>query len=315
MLRFLTRRFLQAILVLLGVTLVTFILTHLIPGGVARSALGVRATRAQIHQFNQRNGYLLPFWDQYVRLLNNYLHGNFGYSYKLNQSVSSLIAERLPKTLILAGMATILALVVAVPLGVYQATHRFKPSDYVLTGSSFILYAMPAFLLGQLLILYFADDLKIFPFEAPQAATVGGILSDPRGLVLPVVTLTAVNLAAYSRYMRSSMMEALSQDYIRTARAKGGSPRRVTYLHALRNALLPIITLVGLSVPAVVGGAILTESVFNYPGMGLLTYNAISQADVPLLIGITLVATLATVLGSLLADTLYAAVDPRIRLG
>jgi peptide/nickel transport system permease protein len=172
---------------------------------------------------------------------------------------------------------------------------------------------MPAFLLGQLLILYLADDLKWLPFEAPQAPTIAGILADPKALVLPVLTLAALQLAAFSRYMRSSMMDALSQDYVRTALSKGAGPRRVVYVHALRNAILPIITLVGLSVPSVVGGAILTESVFNYPGMGLLTYNAISQADVPLLIGITLVATLATVLGSLLADILYAAADPRIR--
>jgi peptide/nickel transport system permease protein len=137
-LRFLVRRILQAILVLLGVTLITFALTHLIPGGVARSALGVRATRQQIHAFNQQNGYLLPFWDQYVHLLDHYVHGQFGYSYKMNQSVSSLITERLPKTLILAGIATAVALVVAIPLGIYQVTHRFKMTDYFLTGTSFV---------------------------------------------------------------------------------------------------------------------------------------------------------------------------------
>ena len=172
---------------------------------------------------------------------------------------------------------------------------------------------MPSFLLGTLLILYFAIDIHIFSVEAPQGQSIGSILADPRGLVLPEFTLAAITIASFSRYMRSSMMEAMTEDYVRTARAKGAGPRRVLLRHALRNAIIPIVTLLGLSIPAIVSGAVITETVFNFPGMGLLTYQAATTTDVPLLLGTALVATLATVVGSLLADILYAIVDPRIR--
>jgi len=214
---------------------------------------------------------------------------------------------------VLVGLSEIFALIVAVPLGILQVIRRNKPIDYVLTGGSFIGYSMPAFLLGQLLILWLAIDLHIFESSAPNSDSVWGILSDPRGWILPVFSLSAITIAGFSRYMRSSMMETLTEDYIRTARAKGAGPSRVLFRHALRNALIPIITLLGLSLPAIVGGAIITETVFNYPGMGLLTTNAATQNDVQLLVGTTLVAAVATVLGNLIADLLYAVADPRVR--
>jgi len=308
------RRLLQAAVVLVGVTLVMFLLAHIIPGGAARAALGARATPGQVASFNALNGYDLPIWDQLYRYLENLvLHFNLGYSYRSNETVKDLIFSRLPKTLVLLGISTVFAVLVAVPLGVLQVVRRNRLLDYVLTGVSFIFYAMPAFLLGTLLILYFAIDFKWFPIQAPSASTVGGILAEPRGLVLPVLTLSAITIASFSRYMRSSMMEAMAEDYIRTARAKGAGPRRVLFRHALRNALIPLITLLGLSLPTIVGGALITETVFNYPGMGLLTTNAALGDDVPLLLGTTLVAAIATVIGSLIADVLYAIVDPRVR--
>jgi peptide/nickel transport system permease protein len=221
----------------------------------------------------------------------------------------------LPKTLVLVGISTVVAVLAAVPLGVLQVVRRNKPIDYALTGTAFIFYAMPAFLLGELLILYFAIDFHWFSSEAPQSSSVVGILSDPRDLVLPVLSLAAITIAAFSRYMRSSMMEAMTEDYVRTAKAKGASQNRVLYRHALRNALIPLITLLGLSIPGIVGGALITETVFNFPGMGLLTTQAAINNDVPLLLGTTFVAALATVAGSLLADILYAIVDPRVRYG
>jgi peptide/nickel transport system permease protein len=311
---YLARRVVQAIVVVFGVTLLVFLLSHIIPGGAARAALGPRASQAQIDQFNKLNGYDLPIWHQfwdYCRGL--VLHFNLGYSYKKNQLVSALVEENLPKTLVLVGISTLLAVVVAVPLGVLQVVRRNKPIDYFLTGTAFIFYAMPAFLLGQLLILYFAIDLPWFSTEAPQASSAWGILSQPRDLVLPVLSLSAITIASFSRYMRSSMMEAMTEDYVRTAKAKGASQRRVLYRHALRNALIPLITLLGLSLPAIVGGALITETVFNFPGMGLLTTQAAVNNDVPLLLGTTFVAALATVAGSLLADVLYVVVDPRVR--
>ena len=304
----------QAIVVVLLVLLGVFLLAHVIPGGAARAALGPRATKQQIRQFNVANNYYKEIFVQFWLYLKGLVwHHNLGYSYKLNQGVTTVIFQRLPKTLLLVGISTILALIVAVPLGILQVIRRNKPVDYALTGASFIFYAMPPFLLGTLLILYFAIDIHLFSVEAPQGQTVGAILGDPRGLVLPEITLAAITIASFSRYMRSSMMETMTEDYVRTARAKGAGPRRVLIVHALRNAIIPIVTLLGLSIPAIVSGAVITETVFNFPGMGLLTYQAATTTDVPLLLGTALVATLATVVGSLLADILYAIVDPRIR--
>jgi peptide/nickel transport system permease protein len=311
---YLIRRIGQALIVVFGVTLLIFLLEHLVPGGEARAALGQRATTTQIARFNHDNGYDLPLWHQfYIYCRDLVLHLNLGYSYRQNQSVEALIGEKLPKTLVLVGFSTILSAILAIPLGVLQVVRRNKPVDYVVTGASFIGYAMPAFLLGQLLILYFAIDLKWFGVEAPQSSTVRGIVSDPRDLVLPVITLSAITIASFSRYMRSSLMDAMTQDYVRTARAKGAGSLRVLYRHALRNALIPLITLLGLSLPTIVGGALITETVFNFPGMGLLTTSAAFNNDVPLLLGTTFVAALATVVGSLVADILYAVVDPRVR--
>ena len=316
MIGFILRRILQALVVVILVMLLVFLMAHVIPGGAARAALGPRATKAQIAQFNRVNNYDRPLLTQFWLYIKNLvLHQQLGYSYHFNQGVSAVIAERLPKTLVLVGISTLLALIVAVPLGILQVVRRNKPVDYVLTAGSFIFYAMPSFLLGTLLILYLAVDVHVFSVEAPQGATVGAILADPRGLVLPEITLAAITIASFSRYMRSSMMEAMTEDYIRTARAKGASTRRVLYFHALRNAIIPIVTLLGLSIPAIVSGAVITETVFNYPGMGLLTYPAATNTDIPLLLGTAFVATIATVVGSLIADVLYAVVDPRVRYG
>ena len=299
---------------LVGVTLVTFVLSHVIPGGAARGALGARATPGQIASFNQINGCDLPLWDQLYRYLEGLvLHFDLGYSYKSNEPVKDLIFSRLPKTLVLLGLSTTLALIVAIPLGILQVVRRNTIVDYLLTAMSFLLYAMPDFLIGLLLILYLAVDVHLFSIAAPNASTVAGILADPRALVLPVLTLASTTVAAFSRYMRSSMMDVLTQDYIRTARAKGASKGRVLYRHALRNGLISIVTLLGLSIPAIVSGAVVDETVFNYPGMGLLTYNAALNNDVPLLLGTTFVAAISVIVGSLVADVLYAVVDPRIR--
>ncbi|MHB1597462.1 MAG: ABC transporter permease [Acidimicrobiales bacterium] len=314
MIYYLIRRLLQSIVVLAGVTLVTFVLSHVIPGGAARGALGARATPGQIASFNQINGYDLPLWDQLYRYLEGLvLHFNLGYSYKSNEPVKDLIFSRLPKTLVLLGLSTTLALIVAIPLGILQVVRRNTIVDYLLTAMSFLLYAMPDFLIGLLLILYLAVDVHLFSIAAPDASTVAGILADPRALVLPVLTLASTTVAAFSRYMRSSMMDVLTQDYIRTAQAKGASKSRVLYRHALRNGLISIVTLLGLSIPAIVSGAVVDETVFNYPGMGLLTYNAALNNDVPLLLGTTFVAAISVIVGSLVADVLYAVVDPRIR--
>ncbi|MDA8072305.1 MAG: ABC transporter permease [Actinomycetota bacterium] len=313
MIGFVARRVMQSVLVVLGVIFAMFVLIHVIPGGEARAVLGPRAQPFAIAQFNRQNGLDLPIWEQFLRYVWELVRFQLGRSPKYNEPVITLIANRLPKTLILVGLATVLALVVAIPLGIFQVVRRYKPDDYVITGLSFIFYAMPSFLLGTLLILYFAVDLHIFSVEAPQGQSVLSILGDPQALVLPVITLAAITVAAFSRYMRSSMMETMTEDFIRTARAKGAEPRRVLYVHALRNAIIPIVTLLGLSIPAIVSGAVITEDVFNYPGMGKLAIDAAFSVDIPTLLGVTFVITVATIAGNLLADILYAVVDPRIR--
>jgi peptide/nickel transport system permease protein len=313
---FLLRRTVQAIIVILGVIMIVFLLSKLIPGGEARSILGPRSTPFSIAHFNRVNGLDLPLWDQFWRYLEGIVvHANLGYSFRQNQGVRELIEARLPKTLALVGVSTILALVVAIPLGILQVVRRNTPVDYSATGLSFFFYAMPSFLLGTLLILWFALDLKWFPVSPPINSGGFTIFADPHAFILPVLTLSAITIASFSRYMRSSMMDAMAEDYVRTAKAKGASSRRVLYGHALRNALIPILTLIGLSLPAIVSGALITEDVFNYPGMGLLTVNAADNGDVATILGTPRVVTIATVLGSLLADVLYAVADPRIRLG
>jgi len=316
MIGYLIRRVIQAVIVVLGVCLIVFILNHLIPGGAfaqGRAILGPRASIAAINLWIQQNGLNKPLWTQFAILIGHVFTLNLGYSYKLNEPVATIIAQKLPKTVLLLGLAVLVTVIVAIPLGIFQVLRRNKPSDYVLTTLSFIFYATPTFFLGIVLIQLFSIYWHIFPPEGPQAASIGGILADWQALVMPVLTLAAVFIAGFSRYMRSSMMEALTQDYVRTARAKGLSTRRVNYVHALRNALIPIVTLLGLTLPAIVSGALITEDVYNYPGMGLAFYNAATNNDFPLLIGTVLVAAVATVVGSLLADILYAVLDPRIR--
>jgi peptide/nickel transport system permease protein len=309
---YIIRRILQAVVVVLGVSIVVFVIIHLLPGG-PRAMLGPKTTPEQLHAFIVANGYNQPVFVQYWRYIETLLQGNLGYSYHFNQTVDSLLAEDLPKTAVLVGLAIGLAIVVSVPLGILQAVRRNRPVDYVLTGASFVGYSMPTFWLGILLIMAFSISLHWLPPEAPQGATVGEVLQQPAGLILPVVTLAVVNLAAYSRFMRSSTVENLVQDYTRTARAKGASGSRVLVRHVLRNSILPMVTLLGLSLPAVVSGAIITESIFNYPGMGLLFWDAATSHDYPVLMGTTLVVGIATVTGSLLADILYAVADPRVR--
>ncbi|MGI5466547.1 ABC transporter permease [Streptomyces sp. CA-132043] len=310
---FLFRRLAQAAVVLLLVSVIVFVLLHMLPGGPARAILGVQATPQAVAHFNHQQGYDRSLPEQYALHLGRLFSGDLGESYKLNQSVSSLLAERLPRTALLAGLAIVLAAVLAVPLGILQAVRRGKAADYVLTGAAFLAYATPVFFLGLVLVLLFSQQIPVFPAQAPQADTVGGILAEPRALVLPVVTTALGIVAAFSRYMRSAVLDNLSEEYVRTARAKGQSGARIMARHVLRNALIPLATLLGLYLPTLFSGTLVVESMFNYPGMGLLFWNAAQGSDFPILLGVTLVVGVATVLGSLLTDIAYAVLDPRIR--
>ncbi|MGY4983688.1 ABC transporter permease [Streptomyces sp. 900105755] len=310
---YLIRRAGQAIAVVFGVMLLTFIMIHLVPGSAARATLGTRATAERVAVFNAANGLDRPLAAQFVTFVKQAVVGDFGTSYSLHQPVSALIAQRLPRDAVLLGLSTLLTLAVALPLGIFQAVRRDRLTDHVLTVVSFVLYSMPDFFFALLLVAVFSVQWHLLPPQAPQAESVGGILADPQALVLPVVTLSLVSVAGFSRYMRSSAITTLAQDYVRVSRAKGLPERQVLLRHVLRNSLLPVITVLGLAAPNIVAGAVIAESVFNYPGMGLLFYQAATSKDYPILLGSTLVVGVATVVGSLLADIAYGLLDPRIR--
>lgn len=307
------RRVLQSIVVLLLVTVIMFVMFHILPGNPAKAELGPKAQPQSIAAFDKLLGLNRPLWYQFWVYIDRLAHGNLGFSYIQNASVALLFTQRFPKSVLLVGLATLVAIVVAIPLGIVQGYRRNTVDDYALTGASFVLYSFPTFWLGIILVEIFAITLHILPPFAPQGTNVGQILSDWQGLVLPVTTLALVSIASYSRYMRSSMIDSLAQDYIRTAKAKGVSQRVILLRHALRNSLIPMATLIGLSIPGLLSGAIITEQVFNYPGVGLLFIQSADSEDFPVLLGLTLVAAVGVILGNLVADIGYAVLDPRIR--
>ncbi|MGH3159614.1 MAG: ABC transporter permease [Streptosporangiaceae bacterium] len=314
MISYIIRRLGQAVIVILGVTFLVFFLRHLLPGSIARAILGVHASPQAITQFDKANGLNKPLPLQYVTYLGQLIHGNLGYSFKQNMSVDSIIKNDLPNDMLLVGVSLVLALIIAVPLGLLQAVRRNTITDYAATGISFILYAMPSYLLGLLLVAFFAVNLKLLPATAPfNSSSIGGVLGDPSGLVLPIATLTLVTCALFSRYMRSSAIEGLAQDYIRTARAKGVGTGGVLFKHLLRNSVIPVVTLVGVSIPGILTFGLIIEQLFNYPGVGLSYYNAALNGDYPVVYGVTVLVALVTVLGNLLADLAYAVLDPRVR--
>jgi peptide/nickel transport system permease protein len=307
------RRAAQALVVVIGVMILTFILIHMVPGSAARAVLGVKATSARIAIFNAAYGLNRPLYVQFGDYVDQVLHGNLGDSYMTQQPVLTEIIQRLPGDVLLLGVSTVLALLIAIPMGIYQAVRRNRLSDHLLDGVSFTLYSMPDFFFAIILIAIFSVQLRILPPEAPSAQSLTGMLADPRALVLPILTLTLVSVAGFSRYMRAAAIDVLAQDYLRTARATGASERLVLFRHVLRNSILPIVTLVGLSFPGVVSGAVIAEEVFNFQGMGLLFFQAATQHDFPVLLGCTLIIGVATVVGNLAADFAYGILDPRTR--
>jgi peptide/nickel transport system permease protein len=311
---YILRRFSQAIVILLGVTLLTFLLLHLIPGGPVRGILGPRATAGQIAAFEQQTGLNKPVIVQYFVYIGHLAQGNFGYSYKLNQTVGSLFAQKLPISLALVGPPTVLAIIIGAVLGIWQSLRRNKADDHLITGVGYVLYAMPDFWLAFILIDVFALRLFWLPPDAPSSNTWTAAFTDAKAMILPWATLTLVSIVVFSRYMRSSALDALAQDYIRTARAKGATRGRLVRKHVIRNSCIPLVTLIGLSIPGLLSGAILEEVVFNYPGIGLATYNAALVKDYPILLGTTVVFGALTILGNLVADIAYAYADPRVRL-
>jgi peptide/nickel transport system permease protein len=315
MIGYIIRRLLIAVIVIIGIAAITFAGLHYLQPSPAATVLGTKAQPIAIAVWNKQHGYDRSEAAQFVSYLGDLVRGNFGYSYKLSQSVAALFKENLGRSIYLSGASLVLALLIAIPLGIYQAVKRNTVADYTLSAVNLTLYSMPSFFLGIILIQFFALDWHIFPPEVSSSiTTTWGAFTHPAQLALPILTLTFITVASFSRYMRSSALDNLGQDYIRLARAKGLSERAVLFRHLLRNACLPMITLTGLSIPALVAGNLLIEVLFNYPGIGLLFYNALGNADYNILLGYTILVGVFTVVGNLIADIAITAADPRIRL-
>jgi peptide/nickel transport system permease protein len=311
---YLIRRTATAVLVLLGVSVFVFLMLHIIFPSPAIDVLGPHANKFSIAQWNRQHGFDDPWFVQYLRYMDQLLHGNLGYSYKLNQSVTALFQERWLRSAYLSGITLFLSVVIAIPLGIYQAIRRNTVGDGMLTTGAFVTYAMPDFFLYLIAIQLLAISFPVFSFEGPQTTSMVSIIFNWRAMTLPIVCLTLLELAGYSRYMRSSAIDTLAQDYIKVARAKGLPERLVLLRHLLRNAFLPMITLIGLSIPALLAGNLICEAVFNFPGLGLLFYNSLGTADYPVLLAYTLVGAVLTIAGNLVADIALTVADPRIRL-
>ena len=318
MFTYILRRIGQSIVVLLIVMLFTFLLPYLQnhgPLAPAYGVLGVHATPARVHQWGVEHGVFQPFFVRFYKYASQVLfHLNLGHSYRQNESVLGIIALYVPRTIWLALTSLLLTVVISIPLGIFQASRRNTTVDYAATGSAFVLYAMPSFLLCMLMLDAFSFHWPHFPSSPPSGVAPWAMFTDPIGFLLPVASLTLLSVAAISRFMRGTVLEVLVQDYIRTAKAKGCANKRVLFRHAFRNALGPIITILGLSIPGLFGGALIIESVFNYSGLGLQTVNAATNIDVPTVLGITLLVAIMTVAGNLIADVALGMVNPRIRI-
>lgn len=320
--KYILRRLAIAIPVVLGVTILTFLVMHATAGNyVPGLDYNPNLKPADVARIRANLGLDRPIWLQYLSWLGGMLHGDFGRSLIDGSPVMSHILERLPNTLELTVTAILLGVLISIPLGVTGALRRGGRADNFFTVVATAGFAIPQFWLGLILILFFSVQMHAWglpwmPSSGAYSAFNGG---DPLDrllhLVMPAVVLSFFYLSVWSRFVRSSMVEVLSQDYVRTARAKGMAERRVVYQHALRNAVIPLVTLVGLELPALVSGGLVVEVVFGWPGIGRLLYERALQFDYTTVMGITTFAALLVVVGNLLADVLYAVLDPRVRYG
>jgi len=314
---YIIRRLIQGIFILMIITTVSFGLTRMSSDPMAQYTLG-RVSAEDRARIRANLGLDQPLYVQYFKWLSLAARGDFGYSITNHQPVSELIKQRLPQTLVLMVTAEIVIIVLSALLGIYSAVKQYSLFDNVLTGLSFVGYSLPIFFIALMLMFIFAVQFK--EWGLPYLPTGADIwdFSDLRELflhlVLPVASLAIIQVAAYTRYLRSSMLEVLSQDYIRTARAKGLRQRAVVIRHALKNAALPLVTLIGLDIPFLLGGAIVTETVYSWPGMGRLFWQQSGRGDYPTVMAILLLVATAVVIFQILTDIAYTLIDPRIRL-
>ncbi len=317
---FIIRRVLQMIPLLIGVTFLTFAIVSFVPGSpITAMQLNPRARPEDLERIRQNLGLDRPWYERYVYWLGDVLRGDLGLSLTNFTPVSDRILGVLPNTLLLTGTALVLALLISVPLGVMSAVRHNSPFDHITTLFVTAFAAIPSFWLALLMIILFA--VKFDEWGLPSLPAQGmedlrgntGLLDRLQHLILPATALAIVQIAGWTRFIRSSMLETIGQDYVRTARAKGLENQTVIYRHAFRNALLPLVTLVGLALPEVFGGAYLIEQIFAWNGLGRLAFDATQSNDYTMIMGATLLFAVLTMLGNLMADVLYAIADPRIR--
>ncbi len=315
---YILRRFIQALFILFIITAVCFLLTHFSADPMSQYANRQGMTAADRAAIAHSLGLDQPLPVQYVKWLGLALHGNLGDSFFSRQPVLLLIKQRLPLTLILMGTAEVFIIFISLILGTISAIKQYSALDNVITSFSFIGYSMPIFFIAFGLMQIFAVQFKAWHLPyLPTGADIWNpkdIIALARHMVLPVTCLVIIQVAGYSRFLRSSLLEVLGLDYIRTARAKGLSERVTLYKHALRNAILPFITIIGLDIPFLLGGALVTESIFAWPGMGRLFWEYAQRGDFPVVNGVLLLTSSAVVFFTIIVDVLYTFVDPRIRL-
>mgnify|MGYP004560376777 FL=1 len=313
--KYILKRILIAIPVLIGITLIDYAIMCL-AGSPLEMLKGPRISDAALQAKEIAAGLDKPLIVQYFVWLWQLLQGNLGYSMKSYEPVSAMIGSHIGPTLLLMGASLILSLLIAVPAGIYSAVKQYSKGDYAVVTASFIGSSIPSFFLALILIYIFTVKLGILPSGGMNTLGMDGSVADTiRHMVLPV-TVLAVSLAGSNiRYIRSSFLEILQQDYLRTAKAKGIGYRRVIWKHAMRNALLPIVTVIGMQIPMLFGGAVIIEQVFSWPGLGLMTMTAIMGRDYPVIMGVCLLSAVVVLISNLITDILYALVDPTIQLG
>ncbi|NLE15496.1 MAG: ABC transporter permease [Spirochaetales bacterium] len=318
MVKYISKRLLVSIPVIIGITILSFIIMKLSPGDPLANFINPSINMEDLEKSRQALGLNDPLHIQYVKWIGQVIRGNFGYTYSGNHSIGNLILERLPNTVILTLSAFILSFVVGIPLGVIGAVRKNTRIDYGITLMSLVGVAIPSFFFGLLVIYVFALLLGIFPsggMENIRAGFTGFAyyMDILHHLVLPALVLSLGNIASVSRFTRSNMLDILKEDYIRTAKAKGLRNKAIIYRHALRNALIPVVTIFGLSIPFLFSGAYITESIFNWPGMGQLGIRAIQDREYGIIMALNLITATLVLAGNLVSDILYAIVDPRIR--
>ena len=315
--RFVLRRLLQALPLLIAISAVSFAILKLTPGGPLAAYEGNPLfTDEDRKRLEHAFGIDQPVPLQYLSWLGQFVRGDWGYSFASHQPVLALVAERLPNTVYLMGTVFVTVLLLAIPIGVFAAVKQYSWFDHVVTGTTFAFLSTPTFWLGLLLIIAFGLQLRLFPLGGIDTPGQPFNLFDRlRHLVLPVATIALVQLGSHVRYLRASMLETINQDYMRTARSKGLGERAVVLRHALKNAAIPLVTVVALDVPELFAGALVTEQIFGWPGMGRLFWDAATRFDYPVLMGILTVSSALIVLANLFADVVYGYLDPRIRFG